>query len=102
MAKKTTQDGTKRTPDRPLSLVKSEERPNPTPSPRFRLNDMRGVRRELAGVYREARQGGLDLAAACKLGYLLSTLAKVSEAEALEGRLERLEQELEKDHDERR
>lgn len=96
MARKPPQDGTKRTADAPVRLVPREERPTPTPSRRFRLNTMSGVRRELAGVYREARQGGLDLAAACKLGYLLSTLARVSEAEALEARLERLEQELRK------
>lgn len=91
MTREPSQTPSKRTADKPLSLVPREERSPPTPPRRFRLNDMKGIRRELAGVYREARQGGLDLAAACKLGYLLSTLAKVSEAELLEDRLARLE-----------
>jgi len=81
---------TKRTSDRPLALVPSGKSKDPTPR-RFSLNTLRGIRRELGQVYRLAREGELDLAAACKLGYLLSTLAKVSESELLEDRLSRLE-----------
>ena len=60
------------------------------PTPR-RLNSLKSIRRELADVYRLARRGELELSDACKFGYLLSTLGKLSEAELLEDRLIRLE-----------
>jgi len=80
--------------DRPLALVPHGKPRHPTP----RLNSLRSIRRELASVYRLARRGELALADACKLGYLLSTLGKLSESELLEDRLARLEHTLEDAH----
>lgn len=82
---------TKRTPDRPLALVGTDSASPPTPR-RFRLNTMRGIRREMTAVYREARTGKLDVGEACKYGFLLATLGKLSEAELLEARIEALEE----------
>jgi archaellum biogenesis protein FlaJ (TadC family) len=72
-----------------LSVVQGGERRYPTPR---RLNSLKSIRRELADVYRLARRGEMELSDACKFGYLLSTLGKLSEAELLEDRLVRLEQ----------
>lgn len=62
---------------------------------RFELSTLRGIRREMAGVYRLARTGEISLTDACRLAYLLTTLGKLSEAELLEQRLNRLEERME-------
>jgi hypothetical protein len=54
-----------------------------------------GIRKEMASVYRLARTGELELADACRYGYLLTTLGKLSESELIEARLIRLEHTLE-------
>ena len=60
-----------------------------------RLSDMRGVRRELARLYKDARTGnGLTPANAAKLAYTLTCLQRVLEAEVIEGRLNELERRL--------
>lgn len=74
--------------DGALTVVSGGKGKYPTPR---RLNSLKSIRRELADVYRLARKGELELSDACKFGYLLSTLGKLSEAELLEDRLVRLE-----------
>jgi hypothetical protein len=59
------------------------------------LGSLRGIRRELAAVYRLARVGELQLADATKLAYLLQALGKLSEVELIEGRLQRIEEAME-------
>lgn len=94
MTRKRSLNPSKRGADRPLALVPTTKAINPTPR-RFELNTLRGIRRELAAVYRLARVGELQLQDACKLGYLLVSLGKLSESELLEDRLARLEHTLE-------
>jgi hypothetical protein len=84
----------KRGVGRPLTLVPGDKAVNPTPK-RFELSSLRGIRRELAAVYRLARVGELELQNATKLAYLLSTLGKLSESELIEARLIRLEHTME-------
>ncbi len=94
MTRKTPITHTERTPTPPLSLVASGNDGTP-PVRRYRLNSLGGIRREMAQIYKLARTGELELADACKFGYLLTTLGKLSESELIEGRLVRLEHTLE-------
>ncbi len=94
MARKPPVNPTERRPERSLSLVPSGNDGAP-PVRRYRLNSLSGVRREMAQIYKQARTGELDLADACKYGYLLTTLGKLSESELIEDRLGRLERTLE-------
>ena len=61
------------------------------PSPR--LDSMAGVRRELARLYREARAGELDVAAASRLANVLQILGRMIEGSEIEARVEALERE---------
>lgn len=61
------------------------------PTPRINLNDIDGVRREMARVYRDMRRGKLDVADGAKLAYVLSQLGKLIELGELERRLTALE-----------
>ena len=56
-----------------------------------RLDSLPRVRRELAKLYREARQGRLDIGDATRLAYVLQVIAKILEGSELERRLELLE-----------
>lgn len=94
MTRKRSLNPSKRGADRPLALVPTTKAIDPTPR-RFELNTLRGIRRELSAVYRLARIGELPLPDACKLGYLLVSLGKLSESELIENRLSRLEHTLE-------
>lgn len=60
--------------------------------PRLNLSSSADIRRELAKVYRDARQGKIDPADATKLAYLLDLMRKMIETEELEKRLQRLEE----------
>ncbi len=86
-----TETSTKCTLERAVTPIKTGNAPVPHPR-RFKLNSLRGIRREMASVYRLARTGDMELADACKYAYILTTLGKLSEAELLEDRLSRLEQ----------
>jgi hypothetical protein len=94
MRRKPPLNPSKRGVKRPLTLIPGGKAIDPTPR-RFELNSLRGIRRELAAVYRLARVGELQLVDATKLAYLLSTLGKLSETELLEDRLKRLELNME-------
>ncbi|HEX8373586.1 MAG TPA: hypothetical protein VF606_00215 [Geminicoccaceae bacterium] len=54
---------------------------------------MAGVRRELARLYREARAGELDVAAASRLANVLQILGRMIEGSEIEARVEALERE---------
>jgi len=49
------------------------------------------IRHEMAAVYREARNGKIDLAAATRLVYMLQALGRIIEGSELEARIEALE-----------
>lgn len=73
-------------------LVVAAEKYRPAHHRRFKLTSLRAVRREIAAVYAEARNGQMALADACRYAYILSSLAKVMESADLETRLKRIEQ----------
>lgn len=59
--------------------------------PRLDLTTMEHVRAELARLYRQAKNGNLDISSASKLAYILSLLAKIIEGSDIEKRIEALE-----------
>ncbi|HQS03651.1 MAG TPA: hypothetical protein PK693_10800 [Halothiobacillus sp.] len=59
--------------------------------PRINLSSSADVRRELAKVYRDVRQGRMDASEGTKLGYLLELMRKMIETEELEKRLAKIE-----------
>jgi len=64
----------------------------PTSPPRVgRLTNLRAVRRELARVYVDARQGRIDPRDAARLAFVLSAMAKTLESELIERRIDALE-----------
>lgn len=66
---------------------------HPTPQVRpSRLRTLRGVRREMARVYADARNGVLEPSVATRLTYILTCLQKVLEVENIELRLDALEE----------
>lgn len=58
---------------------------------RFRLTDARGVRRELAGLYAEFRNGLVDVETAKAAGFLLRCLLESIRTDEIEQRLTTLE-----------
>jgi len=58
---------------------------------RFRLTDARGVRRELAALYAELRNGEIDLHTAKASGFLLRCLLESIRTDDIEQRLTELE-----------
>lgn len=94
MAKKDEKTDAKRTPDQPLSLVPKGDEANPTPPVRrFRLNSLKGIRREAAAVYRSVRIGELAPENGTKLVYMLGQIGRLAELEDLETRIRALEEE---------
>jgi hypothetical protein len=63
----------------------------PTPQRRIKLASVRGVRREMAAVYADCRQGRMDVLIGSKLTQMLTCIAKVLEASDLERRIGVLE-----------
>lgn len=58
---------------------------------RFRLTDARGVRRELAAVYAQLRNGQIDVEKAKACGFLLRCLLESIRTDEIESRLSLLE-----------
>lgn len=61
------------------------------PAPRINLNDLDGVRREMARVYRDMRGGRVHSQDGARLVYVLGELRKMFEACDLEKRIAALE-----------
>lgn len=61
------------------------------PAPRINLNDLDGLRREMARVYRDMRGGRVHSQDGARLVYVLGELRKVFEACDLEKRIAALE-----------
>ncbi len=61
------------------------------PAPRINLNDLDGLRREMARVYRDTRGGRVHSQDGARLVYILGELRKVFEACDLEKRIAALE-----------
>ncbi len=81
---------TKQRAKRTLRIIEGGGTRYPTPR-RFQLNSLLGVRKELASVYRLARDGRMPLADACKYAFILGNLAKIITDADLELRLQRIE-----------
>ena len=81
---------------RPEPVVKSGELIDPTPCARLAkidLHTLDDVRREMAKLYREARNGQIDTRDATRLVYILGELVKVFAVRELEARVKTLEAE---------
>ncbi|MDD3293084.1 MAG: hypothetical protein PHG20_00140 [Geobacteraceae bacterium] len=65
--------------------------PNPSQKGSIALTKMSHIRSELSRLYREARNGKIDLGDATRLTYILQVLAKIIEGGELEQRIEALE-----------
>jgi len=61
------------------------------PSPHLNLNNLDGIRREMAKVYKDMRRGSIPSQDGTRLVYVLGELRKVFEACELEKRIEALE-----------
>jgi len=61
------------------------------PTPRINLNDLEGVRREMARVYRDMRGGCVPTQDGARLVYVLGELRKMFEITELERRLTAIE-----------
>ena len=64
---------------------------NGLPTPRINLNDIDGVRREMARVYKDMRANAIPAQDGARLVYVLGELRKMFELCELEKRLEALE-----------
>lgn len=73
--------------------VNTEKSEAPTPPLRIgRLNNLHGVRRELARLYVDLRQERVSAKIAGTGAYILTAITRVMEVELLETRLEALEE----------
>lgn len=65
----------------------------PTADKGLPLDNLAGVRRELASIYRLGRRGQLAIADVARLAHVLDTIRRAIVGDDLEGRLTRLEEE---------
>lgn len=79
--------------NQPLTIDGATGKPDPTP-PYIPLKSADDVRLELGKVYRDMRQGRIDMADGTKLAYVLGQLAKAIETGVIEARMEALERTL--------
>jgi len=63
-----------------------------TPTPQLKLATIEDCRREMARVYRDARNGRTESADASRFVYMLTSIAKLIEVSQLEMRLKALEE----------
>lgn len=68
----------------------------PATNKKIDLHDSHAIRRELGAVYRNMRQGQLEMADGTKLGYMLNLLLKAYETCELEKKLDSIQLELKK------
>ena len=81
---------------RPEPVMKTGELIDPTPRSRLAkidLHSLDDVRREMAKLYREARNGQIDTRDATRLVYILGEMVKVFAVRELEARVKTLEAE---------
>lgn len=74
----------------PVTIDATRGTCTPTP-PKIKLNELEDVRREMARVYREARDGKMDASEAGRFAYILSSIGKLIEATDIEKRLLQME-----------
>jgi hypothetical protein len=76
----------------PDSASDDEETSDTPRYPRIRLDSLDRVRREMAKLYVEAKQGGRDVQDASRLANILSMIGRLIEGGELEKRLQALEE----------
>jgi len=79
--------------NRPVTIDGASLHVLPTP-PTIHLKTADDVRLEMAKVYRDMRQGNIDMADGTKLAYVLGQLNKAIETGIIEARMEALERTL--------
>ncbi len=78
--------------EKSMQLIENNENDDKTYTPHVSiLNDIRGIKRELAKLYRDARTGRIKTIEATKLAYILNILANIMVNSDLEERLLELE-----------
>lgn len=75
---------------KPASTDNNRE-PHPPKAKRVKLQTVGDVSHEMAKLYREARNGKIDVSDASKLANMLSILSRILETTDLEKRIEELE-----------
>lgn len=68
----------------------------PASKAKIDLHDSHAIRRELGAVYRDMRQGRVEMQDGTKLGYMLNILLKAYETCELQKKLEAIEGQLQK------
>ena len=63
----------------------------PIPPPKIDLRDAHAIRRELASVYRDMRNGTIEAQDGTRLAYVLDMIRKAYETSVLQERLELME-----------
>ncbi len=67
----------------------------PTPQPKIDLHDAHAIRREMASLYRDMRNGHIPAQDGTRLAYVLDMVRKAHDTAILQDRLELLERTLE-------
>ena len=80
--------------NRPVTIDGASLHVLPTHPPTIHLKTADDVRLEMAKVYRDMRQGNIDMANGTKLAYVLGQLNKAIETGIIEARMEALERTL--------
>jgi hypothetical protein len=76
-------------PPQPLAIQGGEL--VPIPPPKIDLRDAHAIRRELASVYRDMRNGTIETQEGTRLAYVLDMIRKAYETSVMQERLELLE-----------
>ncbi|WP_133648414.1 hypothetical protein [Paraburkholderia flava] len=84
-------DGTQRAAPRTADQATSEDGRVDKRHTRAKLGTVQEVRYEMARLYRQARNGKVDVSDASKLAHMLSQLSRVIETSDIEARIEELE-----------
>ena len=66
----------------------------PIPPPKIDLRDAHAIRRELASVYRDMRNGTIEAQDGTRLAYVLDMIRKAYETSVMQERLELMERTL--------
>ena len=67
---------------------------SPTPQPKIDLHDAHAIRREMARLYRDMRNGHISTQDGTRLAYVLDMVRKAHDTAILQDRLELLERTL--------
>lgn len=86
-----TENGSQHSPQNGVVPYVAEGHPPPAKERRIRLTTIGEIRKEMAKVYREARNGQIDTVQAGRFTYMLREIAVLIRDHQIEARLEALE-----------